>query len=261
MQIALNDPAEYEGGQLVFVKHPQKGSEVEVAVPPRPPGAMTAHEPCVMHGVVPLTKGTRKALSVVDKDNGLGDRDVCTVTAEQVAAFRKVYSTLVESRRRRKAAAQPSGGEGGGSAAGDRPSPLANLVVEPGDGTTAATAIDVETSETQEIAAVVANWKQPRHGGGGGEGGVTAPVTKKVRSAEAEAGGRGLRGSQTLVGGGPAAGTLCVICMDEPRQLAVLPCLHYCVCIGCAKALMAVPGTTQCPLCRKTAEDFRAVHF
>jgi hypothetical protein len=45
-------------------------------------------------------------------------------------------------------------------------------------------------------------------------------------------------------GGGASADGGCVICLDGPRDTAVLPCRHLCVCSTCARAL------DRCPLCR-----------
>eukprot|EP01047_Picozoa_sp_COSAG01_P056202 COSAG01_NODE_6345_length_3723_cov_13.346302_2_plen_194_part_00 len=45
-------------------------------------------------------------------------------------------------------------------------------------------------------------------------------------------------------GGAASADGGCVICLDGPKDTAVLPCRHLCVCSTCARAL------DRCPLCR-----------
>jgi hypothetical protein len=67
-QIALND--DYQGGRLVYWT---KGT---LHVTHRPPGTMTHHEPTILHAVTRLVSGWRCSFFVLDKENGLGDRDV-----------------------------------------------------------------------------------------------------------------------------------------------------------------------------------------
>lgn len=43
----------------------------------------------------------------------------------------------------------------------------------------------------------------------------------------------------------------CVICLTDPREVAVYPCRHMCMCTTCADALPA--GNNKCPLCRREA--------
>ncbi|KAH7513217.1 probable E3 ubiquitin-protein ligase LOG2 [Ziziphus jujuba] len=47
-------------------------------------------------------------------------------------------------------------------------------------------------------------------------------------------------------------GKECVICLSEPRDTAVLPCRHMCMCSGCAKLLRF--QTNRCPICRQPVE-------
>ncbi|XP_010452189.1 PREDICTED: probable E3 ubiquitin-protein ligase LUL1 [Camelina sativa] len=47
-------------------------------------------------------------------------------------------------------------------------------------------------------------------------------------------------------------GKECVICLSEPRHIAVLPCRHMCMCSGCAKALRF--QANLCPVCRQPIE-------
>ena len=37
----------------------------------------------------------------------------------------------------------------------------------------------------------------------------------------------------------------CVVCMDQPRELMIRPCNHYCVCQSCARRLQ------KCPMCNR----------
>ncbi|XP_057956797.1 probable E3 ubiquitin-protein ligase LUL4 [Malania oleifera] len=45
----------------------------------------------------------------------------------------------------------------------------------------------------------------------------------------------------------------CVICMTEPKDTAVLPCRHMCMCGECAKALRL--QSNNCPICRQPIEE------
>ncbi|XP_051152432.1 probable E3 ubiquitin-protein ligase LOG2 [Andrographis paniculata] len=47
-------------------------------------------------------------------------------------------------------------------------------------------------------------------------------------------------------------GKECVICLSEPRDTAVLPCRHMCMCSECAKVLRF--QTNRCPICRQPVE-------
>ncbi|KAK7292383.1 hypothetical protein RIF29_08161 [Crotalaria pallida] len=62
------------------------------------------------------------------------------------------------------------------------------------------------------------------------------------------------------IGGSAAAdfddndpGKECVICMTEPKDTAVLPCRHMCMCSECAKALRH--QSNKCPICRQPIEE------
>ncbi|CAL5198760.1 unnamed protein product [Lathyrus oleraceus] len=48
-------------------------------------------------------------------------------------------------------------------------------------------------------------------------------------------------------------GKECVICMTEPKDTAVLPCRHMCMCSECAKALRV--QSNNCPICRQPIEQ------
>merc|ERR1719203_225104 len=49
-----------------------------------------------------------------------------------------------------------------------------------------------------------------------------------------------------------AVGEPCVICLTDPRNTAVLPCRHLCVCEECAQQLQigAAVRNDHCPICR-----------
>ena len=40
----------------------------------------------------------------------------------------------------------------------------------------------------------------------------------------------------------------CVVCWEKPVQVAVVPCGHVCVCLGCSS------GLKICPICRRSAD-------
>ncbi|CAK9318601.1 unnamed protein product [Citrullus colocynthis] len=48
-------------------------------------------------------------------------------------------------------------------------------------------------------------------------------------------------------------GKECVICMTEPKDTAVLPCRHLCMCSDCAKELRL--QSNKCPICRQPIEE------
>ncbi|KAL5701721.1 RING-type E3 ubiquitin transferase [Ranunculus cassubicifolius] len=48
-------------------------------------------------------------------------------------------------------------------------------------------------------------------------------------------------------------GKECVICMSEPKDTAVLPCRHMCMCSDCAKELRLM--SNKCPICRQPIEQ------
>mmetsp|Transcript_49258 Transcript_49258/g.87957 ORF Transcript_49258/g.87957 Transcript_49258/m.87957 type:complete len:717 (-) Transcript_49258:809-2959(-) len=106
LHIALNDPADYQGGRLCFFQ------DGKLAVLERPAGSMCWHPRDVLHAVTNLTGGTRKSLFVVDKMNGLGEGAVVEVTAAHVRQFlaaQRTPRTFQDShfKREYKAAAVP----------------------------------------------------------------------------------------------------------------------------------------------------------
>lgn len=48
-------------------------------------------------------------------------------------------------------------------------------------------------------------------------------------------------------------GKECVICMTEPKDTAILPCRHMCMCSECSKALRL--QSNKCPICRQPIEE------
>ncbi len=41
----------------------------------------------------------------------------------------------------------------------------------------------------------------------------------------------------------------CVVCMSDPKDTAVLPCRHMCLCAQCAEQLRY--QSNKCPICRQ----------
>jgi hypothetical protein len=46
------------------------------------------------------------------------------------------------------------------------------------------------------------------------------------------------------------AETLCVLCLDAPKDHIITPCGHQCVCGACAEKLKRVKRNPACPICR-----------
>jgi hypothetical protein len=53
----------------------------------------------------------------------------------------------------------------------------------------------------------------------------------------------------------------CVICLDAPKDVVLLPCRHLCSCMACLDVLMAALEPPLCPLCRTRTEDFMQVRL
>eukprot|EP00250_Pteridium_aquilinum_P013862 c21619_g1_i1 orf=443-1615(-) len=53
-------------------------------------------------------------------------------------------------------------------------------------------------------------------------------------------------------------GKECVICMSEPRDTAVMPCRHMCMCNGCASCFKS--QMNRCPICRQPVETFLKIN-
>ena len=78
VQLSLNDDSEYVGGRLCFI------TGNGLSVPSRPSGALTVHERNVLHGVTKMHSGVRYSLFVVDKPNGLGEKDVVCLSKNEI---------------------------------------------------------------------------------------------------------------------------------------------------------------------------------
>ena len=46
----------------------------------------------------------------------------------------------------------------------------------------------------------------------------------------------------------------CVVCLSDPRDTAILPCRHMCVCKECAEELRK--SSNKCPICRGPVTAF-----
>ena len=87
VQVALNDPATYEGGRLVYFNYSSKDpADDRVDVLERPVGSVVSHEKA-LHAVSALTRGERKSLFLVDWENGLGEGGVFEPTMDEVTEF------------------------------------------------------------------------------------------------------------------------------------------------------------------------------
>ena len=104
IQIALNDDNEYDGGKLCFVTTTPATEEsasfssssttttsstrgtpsLKLTVPKRYAGTITGHKFNVLHAVTKLHRGVRYSLFVVDRKNGLGEKDVHCVDSNTV---------------------------------------------------------------------------------------------------------------------------------------------------------------------------------
>jgi hypothetical protein len=61
----------------------------------------------------------------------------------------------------------------------------------------------------------------------------------------------GLKSSSVFKG---SEAELCLICFTEPIDVIINPCMHMCLCRGCALELSR--NTRQCPLCRERFDGF-----
>jgi hypothetical protein len=86
----------------------------------------------------------------------------------------------------------------------------------------------------QELAALTLRVQQMRARGGGS---VVPPAAPAPHPYEEE--------------------TMCVVCMDAPKDRIVLPCMHLCACGPCAQRLMEL--ATSCPVCRGPVERMAQV--
>lgn len=47
----------------------------------------------------------------------------------------------------------------------------------------------------------------------------------------------------------------CVVCWSAPKDTALMPCGHFCVCHECGTSIRITPGRNRCPLCRGDVSD------
>mmetsp|Transcript_91396 Transcript_91396/g.181705 ORF Transcript_91396/g.181705 Transcript_91396/m.181705 type:complete len:368 (+) Transcript_91396:81-1184(+) len=47
----------------------------------------------------------------------------------------------------------------------------------------------------------------------------------------------------------------CVVCLTTPKDTALMPCGHFCVCYECGASLRLSPARNRCPLCRQEVHD------
>ena len=43
----------------------------------------------------------------------------------------------------------------------------------------------------------------------------------------------------------------CVVCMENEKNVVLLPCTHLCLCKGCTKKIMSSCTQALCPVCRE----------
>jgi hypothetical protein len=83
-----------------------------------------------------------------------------------------------------------------------------------------------------------------------------AAEAAKRQQLEEEASALALRMQQVQAELGSGSGTpqdteetMCVVCFDAPKEYAIVPCGHQCVCEACAEQLTKT-RTPMCPVCR-----------
>ncbi|XP_020599055.1 probable E3 ubiquitin-protein ligase LUL2 [Phalaenopsis equestris] len=64
--------------------------------------------------------------------------------------------------------------------------------------------------------------------------------------------------SEQIDDGDDDIGKECVICLTEPRNTAVFPCRHLCMCSDCAKSLRV--KSNKCPICRQPVEKLMEIN-
>jgi DNA-binding protein H-NS len=52
----------------------------------------------------------------------------------------------------------------------------------------------------------------------------------------------------------------CVVCMDAPKVVAMVPCMHMCACEACAQSLLHA-WPPRCPVCRAPIEHTTRVYW
>ena len=67
--------------------------------------------------------------------------------------------------------------------------------------------------------------------------------------------------SKAAVENEAARGGECVVCLDNTKTHAVLPCMHKCLCAACAEEMQnAAGGAMVCPICREPVASCRRVY-
>ena len=56
-----------------------------------------------------------------------------------------------------------------------------------------------------------------------------------------------------------SSGTMCTVCLDNPRQVLLQPCGHVCMCKDCADRVRGADN--QCPICRKHIEKMQPAYI
>lgn len=65
---------------------------------------------------------------------------------------------------------------------------------------------------------------------------------------------------QTTTNLGEEESSECVVCMTAPRDTAIVPCLHMCLCMECANILRSQPNS-RCPMCRTAVNSLLQIQL
>lgn len=52
----------------------------------------------------------------------------------------------------------------------------------------------------------------------------------------------------------------CVVCLNNPIEMIILPCYHYCLCSSCSGLMEQSASSILCPLCQCTVEKIERVY-
>ena len=74
--------------------------------------------------------------------------------------------------------------------------------------------------------------------------------------ARSQPSSRSASGAQRPGGSDGEQNRLCVVCLDNQKQVLLRPCMHYCVCGVCSRRLGG-----ECPICRKHFTDTEVIHI
>ena len=118
---------------------------------------------------------------------------------------------------------------------------------------------DAWNQQTMGVEAIHAPAKGGRGGRGrGGRGRGTGMVVQPASSVDATA-----VAPQQPAASPESSETSCVVCCDQERTHALIPCGHLCLCSACTEMLLASAaratsrgqtGTLRCPVCRTSCE-------